>query len=117
MGLTVWTSIRIEASPDGGFVAQFERRLNALSNMIEEVDSNVQRVADTSLEVSTEVGELREAVANNGTQFEMLTRELQRSNAVSSPAADSIRGGLVIPKSDPNAVNLRNRELERIVNR
>lgn len=117
MGLTVWTSIRIEASPDGGFVAEFEQRLNELNSMIEDVDSNVQRVADASLDVSTEVGELREAVANNGTQFEMLTRELGRSNTVAAPTLNDIRGGLTIPQRDPSASELRNRELESIINR
>jgi hypothetical protein len=117
VGLTVWTSIRIEASPDGGFIAQFEQRLNELNEMIEGVDSNVQMVASTSLEVSAEVEGLREVVAANGTQFEALTRELQRANTVAAPALDDIRGRVVIPQQDTNAVELRNRQLEAIIGR
>lgn len=116
MGLTVWTSIRVEATPDG-FVAEFEQRLNELNNMIEEVDSNVERVASSSLEVSEDVENLRGIVATNGRQFQMLTMELEQSRAIPEAALGNIREGVTIPRAETEALDVRRRQLEAIIGR
>lgn len=114
VGLTVWTGIRFEASSEG-FVAEFEQRLNALDSMVQDIDKNVQQVATTSLDISKDVEGLQLDVAANGRQFQMLAAELQRTSTVSTPALNEIREGIVIPQPNPDAAELRNRNLEAIV--
>jgi Skp family chaperone for outer membrane proteins len=113
MGLAVFSSFRIEMGSDG-IVAEFQRQIDELNNMIEEVDTNVQSVADASLSVSAEVSELRDAVIVNGTQFQNLARELQQRSTLPPAALDSISRSLVIPEQNPEAIQLRMRALESI---
>ncbi len=113
VGLTVWSSVRIQASPDG-LLAEFDRRLESLTETVEEVDSNLQEVVETNISFSRDIESLASSVNTNGQQFVTLTRELQTAGALNAAPLNDLRQNIQTPAIRTDDLRIRREALQTI---
>lgn len=113
VGLTVWSSVRIEASPDG-LLAEFNSRLEDLAETVEEVDSDLQEVVDTNISFSRDIESLAGTVNTNSQQFVTLTNELQTARTINTEPLNAIRQNIQTPSMLTDDLRIRREALQSI---
>lgn len=134
VGLVVWSSIRIEASPEG-LSAEFERQLRQVEQMVNEmdeqvarVDSNLQRVDEqvtrvdsglqdvvaANISFSESIESLAASVETNNRQFVALTADLERNQAINSTQLQNLNENIVVPQIETETLLRQRQNLEAI---
>lgn len=121
VGLALWSSITIQRTPDGGLLARFERELQQLSSMVDqvdmrvaEVDGDLRDVVSANIAFSENLSALSRSVESSNRQFLSLTDQLQASNALNREQSQLVREGLLAPGIQLNELQQRREVLENL---
>jgi septal ring factor EnvC (AmiA/AmiB activator) len=99
VGLSVWSSARVEVTPEG-FRAEFERlqkEVNQVAVRSQKISDDVLVMSETSKEITREVKAVADNIDINRAQFLQLTNALKQKrtlnvdqiNAINKPVADA----------------------------
>ncbi len=120
VGLALWSSIRIEASPDG-FIAEFEQELRQLNNSVQqveeqvgEVDADLRNVISTNIAFSRDLEQLNTSLSNNSQLFVALTNELENNGAATAVPLQRIRERVVVPETQEAEMRARRETLQSL---
>jgi hypothetical protein len=120
VGLALWSSIRIEASPDG-FIAEFQQELEQLNrsvqevgDQVDEVDADLRNVVSTNIAFNRDLEELNTTLATNSRLFVSLTDELERSSTVNNAPLTRLRESVVVPNVQEMEIRSRRETLEAL---
>lgn len=113
VGLTVWSSVRIEASPDR-LLAEFQRELDEVNESIDEVDNQLQ---DVSADVEQVGNSLNEVVAANilfSENIESLATSVESSRRQILTLTDALDTARTVPAAQLNEIRQQINQTETV---